>query len=61
MPFVEVTLSGCDDQTEFVLDMTPAQYRYIQEISEVANAASTYGCQPRMYVKEVDAPKTDDV
>jgi hypothetical protein len=52
-----ITLSGCDDENEFDMDLTDLEWAFMQRLSAAANEASTYGCEPRMYL---DNKRDDD-
>jgi hypothetical protein len=54
----EICLNGCDDDTTFKMDLTESEYQFLLRVSELANETSTYGCMPRLYVKEY-TPTTD--
>lgn len=48
----EIRLNGCDDDTTFKMDLTESEYQFLLRVSELANKTSTYGCMPRLYVRE---------
>lgn len=50
MAAVEITLSGCDDHTKFVVDLTDDETQLLERIATLSQEASDYGCQPRMIV-----------
>lgn len=54
----EICLNGCDDDTTFKMDLTESEYHFLSRVSELANKTSTYGCMPRLYVREY-TPTTD--
>ena len=54
----EIRLNGCDDDTTFKMDLTESEYQFLLSVSELANKTSTYGCMPRLYVREY-TPTTD--
>lgn len=47
----EICLNGCDDDTNFEMELTESEYQFLLRVSELANKTSTYGCMPRMYVE----------
>ena len=49
-----ITLEGCDDETVFEMDLTEEEKILLQNVAEKANETSTYGCMPRMYVRDKD-------
>ena len=47
-----ITLEGCDDETVFKMDLTEREAILLEKVAAKANETSTYGCMPRMYIKE---------
>jgi hypothetical protein len=43
-----ITLLGCDDQTEFFMDLTDEEVRLITRVSQLSLKVSAYRCQPRL-------------
>lgn len=56
----KITLEGCDDQTDFEMELTDKEYELLKRVSEKANETSTYGCMPRMYITEVNPDEQND-
>ena len=50
----EIILEGCDDDTFFIMELTEQEYELLVRVSEVANATSTYGCMPRLFIRKCD-------
>lgn len=48
-----ICLNGCDDDTEFEMDMTEEQFMFLKRVANKANNTSTYGCMPRLYIDDV--------
>ncbi len=44
---------GCDDETEGVFEFTEEQYEFLNKTFKELNKNSTYGCMPKIYIKEV--------
>lgn len=44
---------GCDDTTEGKFLLTEQQYKFLNDIFEKLNKNSTYGCMPKIYIKEI--------
>ena len=49
-----IALEGCDDETVFEMDLTEEEKILLQNIAAKVNETSTYGCMPRMYVRDKD-------
>ena len=51
---VNIKLIGCDDTTEFDMEMTPKEYEKQKKIAEKSFEVSDYACMPvmRLTVKE---------
>lgn len=47
-----IVLEGCDDETIFEMDLTDEDVILLKNVAAKANDTSTYGCMPRMYVRE---------
>jgi hypothetical protein len=46
----EIKLSGCDDSTRFVMDLDDAEAALLERVAARSQEASSYGCEPRMYL-----------
>ncbi len=51
MMLVNVRVSGCDDETNVLIDVTNDQWAFLQELAQKISAASKYDCMPVMAVK----------
>jgi len=51
-----IYLHGCDDTTEFEIELTEAQAELVRIMVDKSEEASEYGCQPVMqiFVKETE-------
>jgi hypothetical protein len=52
----KISIDGCDDSTEVVLDLTKSQVKVIEELAEKASEVSTYGCMPTIAIIEPPTP-----
>ena len=50
---IEITLSGCDDSTQFVIETNEEGKQLIEKLCTLSIQTSTYGCMPvmRMEIK----------
>jgi len=51
----EIKLSGCDDHTVFVMDLTGTEAALLQRVAALSRETSNYSCEPTMTVD----PRTD--
>lgn len=49
---------GCDDTTEFEIELTDEELKTVIRLFEENNKNSSYGCMPRLYIYEFDKDKT---
>ncbi len=56
----QITLSGCDDKTEIWFEITRQEEEFLARLALALNDASSYGCQPQMYLNGelLETPKT---
>jgi hypothetical protein len=54
---VSIKVSGCDDETEILMEMTEEQFAFIQEVANKVTEESTYHCQPTMSVFKIEEEK----
>ncbi|MET4059987.1 hypothetical protein ABIB35_001532 [Arthrobacter sp. UYP6] len=47
-----ITLSGCDDKTEIVLNLDEAQADVLRKFASRINERSGFECQPKMKIAE---------
>ena len=45
---INIRLVGCDDTTEFDMDITPKEYEFLKKIAEKSIEVSEYACMPIM-------------
>ena len=50
-----ISLDGCDDSTNFNVDLSEAEYELILKLCDLSEAASNYGCMPTMAIGKVRA------
>lgn len=48
-----IRLIGCDDTTEFTMELSDDEFVFLRKVAEKANKTSTYGCMPTMTVKPI--------
>lgn len=53
-----ISVSGCDDSTEIVLNLDEPQISTFRKISDRLNERSSYGCMPKIAIREATA---DDI
>lgn len=56
---VNVVVMGCDDETNFSIEATPAEFAFLERVADLCSATSRSGCQPVMSVSIEDAPQED--
>lgn len=47
----EITLMGCDDWTEFDIELTSDELAFLERISKLSKEHSNYACKPIMSIK----------
>lgn len=52
-PTHRITVSGCDDQTQFDMALTFDEAHLIGDVARRSMEASTYGCQPTLIIEEI--------
>lgn len=48
-----ITVSGCDDQTEFEMALSFDEAQLIADLARRSKDASEYGCQPIVMIEEI--------
>lgn len=56
-----ICLNGCDDDTEFEMDMTEEQLIFLKRVAIKANSTSNYGCMPRLFVDGVKIMNEEEI
>jgi hypothetical protein len=56
----EIRLHGCDDCTEFVMELTDAEAETARRIAALTVATSEFGCQPTMTLTPATEGSPDD-
>ena len=54
----KITLQGCDDYTEFIMNLSPEESDVIYRLSTLSKMYSTYGCQPVLNIEPTNNPHT---
>ena len=54
-----ISLDGCDDTTEFEMDLTEAELVAIRKVSDKSRQVSNYSCMPTLHIKLVNLPSHD--
>lgn len=52
MTLTLITLSGCDDNTKLVVELTSDERALLERIGDLSERKSEYSCQPRMRVAD---------
>lgn len=50
----KITINGCDDYTEFVMNLTDDEAILLQKLSTLSRAYSSYPCQPTLTIEPTD-------
>ena len=45
-----IELVGCDDTTEFTMDIDECDIDILKEVAKKSQETSTYSCQPKMFI-----------
>lgn len=48
---IRITVQGCDDATEVVLDLTESEYAVVRRLADATATASQDACQPVVQVR----------
>lgn len=48
-----INLIGCDDETEFTMDLTDDEYDFLVKVAKKANQTSLYGCMPVLAIDDI--------
>ena len=54
---IKVCVSGCDDQTEVMIEATTEELAFLNRLALLINDTRESGCNPGMYVND-EYPKT---
>jgi len=49
---ISIDVSGCDDNTGFLVDLTYEQFKLVRMIAALTRRNSEYGCQPIVTARE---------
>jgi hypothetical protein len=47
----KITINGCDDYTEFVMNLTDDEAILLQKLSTLSRTYSSYPCQPTLTIE----------
>ena len=47
----KISVDGCDDSTEFEIELKEQEYETIKKVADKCNETSTYSCQPRINIE----------
>lgn len=50
MTTYRITVSGCDDETAFDLDLTDDEAAAVRKVAQVSADTSEYGCMPTLAI-----------
>ncbi len=50
MTAYEIQLRGCDDSTQWVMELTDAEAWLLERVAALSDEISDYGCQPSMTI-----------
>lgn len=54
----KICLQGCDDYTEFVMNLSEDEVDVIQRLSSLSRMYSSYCCQPILKIEPTNNPYT---
>ena len=54
----KITLQGCDDYTDFIMNLSEEESELIYRLSTLSKMYSTYGCQPVLNIEPTNNPHT---
>lgn len=54
----KITLQGCDDYTDFIMNLSEEESELIYRLSSLSKMYSTYGCQPVLNIEPTNNPHT---
>ena len=54
----KITLQGCDDYTEFIMNLSEEESELIYRLSTLSKMYSTYGCQPVLNIEPTNNSHT---
>jgi len=55
MKTYKIQVIGCDATTTFSMQLSPEEFVLVERLCALCTETSTYGCEPVMYIKEVEA------
>lgn len=54
----KITLQGCDDYTDFIMNLSEEESELIYRLSSLSKMYSTYGCQPVLNIEPTNNSHT---
>ena len=48
-----ICLDGCDESTEFGIELTDAAFALLDKIADLSKETSYYNCMPILHIREV--------
>ena len=54
----KITLQGCDDYTDFIMNLSEEESDVIYRLSTLSKMYSTYGCQPVLNIEPTNNSHT---
>ena len=54
----KIPLQGCDDYTEFIMNLSEEESELIYRLSSLSKMYSTYGCQPVLNIEPTNNSHT---
>lgn len=54
----KITLQGCDDYTEFIMNLSEEEIELIYRLSSLSKMYSTYGCQSVLNIEPTNNSHT---
>jgi len=53
MTTYKIYVNGCDDRTEFNMELTDDEAKTVQRLIDLCCKTSEYGCQPTMFMEVI--------
>ena len=53
MTTYKIRVDGCDDRTEFNMELTDDEAKTVQRLIDLCCKTSEYGCQPTMFMEVI--------
>ena len=59
MKYYTIINSGCDDDTEFQIELSDEQLEFVIKLFERNNINADYGCRPSLFIYEYNDYRND--